>query len=522
MTIAPVTEALYILTVDQSTTGTKAILTDRSGSIRFRYAVAHRQMYPQDGWVEHDPVEIFTNVKTAIRGVIAAAGATRSQIAGLTVTNQRETAVLWDRESGLPVGNAIVWQCRRTADTCDQLKQAGWEERIREKTGLLLDPYFSAAKWRWLLEHRAGQLEQERLMAGTIDSWLIWKLTAGKVHATDYSNASRTQLFNIHTLQWDEELAGLFGIPLHILPSVLPSDRIYGIVADPELLPYDLPITGVVGDSQGALFGQQCIRPGMAKGTFGTGTSVMLYAGGEPPVARNGLVTAIAWGMGDGVKYALEAILHSTGDCLNWVKEQLGLFHSYEELEGETNAIADTGGVYLVPAFLGLGAPYWNPRARAAITGLNRNSGRREIMRAAVESIAHQVADAVSLLEQETGSKLTELRVDGGATANRLLMQLQADLLDADVVCSEAAELSALGSAYMGGIALGFWKDSAALEGLYHESNRFSPAMREEQRRKLRHGWLAAVTGILATEEALGEEEHTCGTSESIAGGISS
>lgn len=508
MTEAASAAPLYILTVDQSTTGTKALLTDRSGSIIYRYAVAHRQIYPQDGWVEHDPLEIYDNVKAAIKHVVADSGVKASEIAGLTITNQRETALLWDRETGLPLGNAIVWQCRRTIDTCERLKREGWEERIREKTGLLLDPYFSAGKWKWLLEHQAGSLSRSRILAGNMDAWLIWKLTGGKVHATDFTNASRTQLFNIHTLEWDEELAGVFGVPLSILPQVQASDRIYGVIADPDLHPLQLPITGVIGDSQAALFGQQCIRPGMAKGTYGTGTSVMLYAGTNPPKAANGLVTAIAWGIGNKVEYALEAIIHSTGDALNWVKDQMGLFETYEELERETALIEDTGGVYLIPAFVGLGAPYWNPSARAAIVGLNRSSGRREIMRAALESIAHQVTDAVALLEQETGIKLKELRVDGGATTNGLLMQLQADLLRAPVACPEAVELSALGSAYIGGLALGFWRREE-LEALYRKSRTYAPAMGEEQRFKLRRGWLSAVAGTLAVEGALQREKLT-------------
>lgn len=488
----------YLLTVDQSTAGTKALLTNQSGNIVFRYSIPHQQIYPQDGWVEHDPLEIYSNVKTAIKAVINGSGVSPVEIAGLTLTNQRETAMLWDRETGLPLGNAIVWQCRRTTHICEQLRAEGKEELIHEKTGLLLDPYFSAGKWKWLLEHTANEQPLDRILAGNIDAWLIWKLTGGKVHATDFTNASRTQLFNIHQLAWDEELAQLFDIPISILPKVHSSDHIYGTIDDPDLFPLNLPITGVIGDSQGALFGQQCIHAGMAKGTFGTGTSVMLYTGATPPKAANGLVAAIAWGINGHVEYALEAIVHSTGDCLNWVKNQLGLFESFEELELEIAGITDAGGVYLVPAFVGLGAPYWNADARAAIVGLGRSSGRKEIMRAALESIAYQVTDAVQLLEQESGFKLRELRVDGGATSNRLLMQLQADLLQAEVVCPEAAELSALGSAYIGGLAMGLWQRKE-LETLYHKQRSFAPAMAEEQRSLLLQGWQAAVQGAIAS-----------------------
>jgi len=342
-------KASFLLTIDQSTTGTKALLTDRDGRIVNRFALPHRQYYPQDGWSEHDPMELYRNVKKAIRGVLETAGLTPQQIVGLTITNQRETALIWNRETGLPIANAIVWQCRRTADFCDELRAQGREELVRAKTGLLLDPYFSAAKWRWLLDNHAADIPTEKLLAGTIDSWLLWKLTGGQVHATDYTNASRTQLFNIHTLQWDQELTELFGVPLELLPAVYPCDYLFGLTNDPELFPNAVPIAGIIGDSQGALFGQQCIRPGMAKGTYGTGTSILMNVGAAPIEADGGLVSAIAWGVGGRVEYALEAIIHSTGDSLNWARDQMGLFSNYEELEATIIAVPDTGGVYLVP-----------------------------------------------------------------------------------------------------------------------------------------------------------------------------
>ncbi|MBN2979935.1 FGGY family carbohydrate kinase [Cohnella algarum] len=491
----------YLLTVDQSTTGTKAVLTDRSGRIRHRSSLGHRQIYPRDGWVEHDPLELYDNVKAAIRNVMAEAGLDADAVEAMTITNQRETALVWDRETGLPVGNAIVWQCRRSSDWCERLKREGLEPLVAEKTGLPLDPYFSSGKWRWLLDHAAAGIPPERLAAGTVDSWLLWKLTGGKVHATDYTNASRTQLFNIRTLRWDEELAETFGIPLSLLPEVKDSDAVYGMTDEPELFPNPLPIAGVIGDSQSALFGQQCVKPGMAKGTYGTGTSVLMFAGDEPVRAGSGLVTAIAWGIGGKVEYALEGVIHSTGDCLNWVRNQLGLFADYAELEAAAAEIEDTGGVYLVPAFVGLGAPHWNARARAAVIGLNRASDRRHVLRAALESIAFQVADAVRLLSAETGLPLAELRVDGGATANELLMQFQADLLGADVVRSDAAELSALGSAYMGGLALGWW-DRDTLFTFYRKDKMYSPGMDRKTRDRLDRGWRAAVKAVLAAEEA--------------------
>jgi glycerol kinase len=491
----------YMLTIDQSTTATKALLVDHSGQIVERYSMKHQQLYPNEGWVEHDPVEIYNNVRQAIRNILKGADIAAPQIAGLTITNQRETALIWDRETGLPIANAIVWQCRRTADFCEQLKQGGHEALVQDKTGLLLDSYFSASKWRWLLDHAAAQLPRERLLAGTIDTWLIWKLTGGTVHATDYTNASRTQLFNIHTLEWDAELAALFGIPLGILPKVYPSDVQFGMIHDRELFDESVPIAGVIGDSQGALFGQQCTEAGMVKGTYGTGTSLLLLVGEKPVRAKNGLVATIAWGAQDEVVYALEAIIHTTGDCLNWVRDQLGLFQTYEELEREIAQISDSGGVYLIPAFTGLGVPYWNPRARAAIIGMNRSSDRRHIMRAALESIAFQVADAVRLLEAETGLSLTELRVDGGATTNTYLMQLQADLIGTDVVCTEAAELSALGSTYMGGLALQFWDSKNQIKSFYKQDRVFAPSMDQATRDQMVNGWSSAIQAVLAAEK---------------------
>jgi len=493
----------FLLTVDQSTAGTKAVLTDRSGRIASRFSIAHAQHYPREGWAEHDPMELYRNVRTAIRGAMEAGGAAAADVAAVTITNQRETAVLWDKMTGLPVANAVVWQCRRSAELCDRLKGEGREPFVRALTGLPIDPYFSAGKWRWLLDHAAQGVPKDRLLAGTVDSWLVWKLTGGRVHATDCTNASRTQLFNIHTRSWDAELAGLFGVPLELMPEVRDCDAFYGEIDDPELFGgRAVPIAGVIGDSQAALFGQMCFRPGMAKGTYGTGTSVMMLAGDRPVEAGRGLATAIAWSIGGKVQYALEGIIHATGDCLNWVRDQLGLFDTYEELEREAAAVADSGGAYLVPAFVGLGAPHWNARARAAIVGLSRGTGRRHLLRAAVESIAYQVADAVRLLEEATGTPLRELRVDGGATANAMLMQLQADLLAAEVVRSDAAELSALGSAYMGGLALGWWPDASALAALDRRKQSYAPAMSAAERERRMAGWHAAVEAVLAAERA--------------------
>ncbi|MDB5085777.1 MAG: carbohydrate kinase [Bacilli bacterium] len=486
-----------LLTIDQSTSGTKAVLVDQSGRIAARNWIGHRQIYPKEGWVEHDPLELYENVKRTIREVIRAAGVDFAQIAAITLTNQRETALIWDRVTGCPIANAIVWQCRRTAEECERLKQAGYAEVVFDKTGLLLDPYFSATKWRWILDHCAHSDSDERLLAGTIDSWLLWKLTGGQVHATDFTNASRTLLFNIHSLQWDEELLSLFGIPRYMLPEVRASDQIFGFTDEPDLFPVRIPIAGIIGDSQGALFGQQCMQPGLAKGTYGTGTSVLMNVGSTPIKADNGLVSTVAWGLEGTVSYAIEAIIHTTGDCLKWARDELGLFKTYEELDDLIASITDTGGVSLVPAFVGLGAPHWNPYARAAIVGLNRASNRAHILRAAVESIAFQVWDAVKLLEAQTRVPLGELRVDGGATRNSFLMQFQADLLDTPVICSDTAELSALGSAFMGGLAIGFWRDPIELRKFYRSERTYLPAMDSVQRGQLGKRWESAVNAAL-------------------------
>ncbi|WP_179232689.1 glycerol kinase GlpK [Paenibacillus rigui] len=497
----------YILTIDQSTSGTKALLFDQSGSILGKTALDHKQQYPQPGWVEHDPMEIYGNVLQAVQRVLQETGTSPEQLAALTVTNQRETAVVWDRETGLPVYNAIVWQCRRTAALCEELKLKGKEPVIQEKTGLVLDPYFSASKFRWILDHAEAEAESNagrrraegRLLAGTMDSWLLWKLTGGKVHATDYTNASRTSLFNIHTLQWDQELIELFGVQGLQLPEVKSSNEVYGWTADPALFDGRVPVTGVIGDSQAALFGQLCHAPGMAKATYGTGTSVMMNIG--PVLAAqpgNGLVTAVAWGLDGKVDYALEGIIHCTGDCMRWVRDQLGLFTDYAEAEKQAASLGDNEGVYVVPAFVGLGAPYWSPQARAAVMGLSRRSDKRHVIRAALESIAYQVRDTVELMEAESGIRLRELRADGGAADNRFLMQFQADLLQASVKKPVMTELSALGSAYIGGLTVGFWSSKEQLLTLSREPVMYVPAMDKGLTERYYGGWKTAVSAVIS------------------------
>ncbi|WP_299095069.1 glycerol kinase GlpK [uncultured Metabacillus sp.] len=489
----------YILAIDQSTSGTKALVVNSEGKITHKTALAHEQYYPESGWVEHDPIEIYENVKKVITEVVHLASVSLNQYKVLAITNQRETIVVWDKETGIPVYHAIVWQCRRTSDFCKGLKEKGYEDKVQAKTGLTIDPYFSASKIRWILDHVEGakdRANEGKLLLGTIDSWLIWKLTGGSVHATDYTNASRTLLFNIQTLTWDDELLEIFGIPKTMLPEVRSSNDIFGIINDPALPVIGLPISGIIGDSQGALFGQKCFEKGMAKATYGTGTSVMMHTGSLVN-AQNGLVSSIAWGIDGEVSYALEGIINSTGDVLKWVKEDLELFRDFTEIESIATSIPDNQGVYLVPAFVGLGAPYWNPYARAAILGMNRNSGKSHIIRAALESITYQVKDAIELMKTESNIAIKELKVDGGATSNAFLMQYQADILGNDVVVSLIAELSALGSVYLAGLAVGIWNSIDDIKQLNQESKHYQSVISSELRDQYYQGWKDSVKSVL-------------------------
>ncbi|WP_424768178.1 glycerol kinase GlpK [Paenibacillus sp. sgz302251] len=491
----------YMLAIDQSTAGTKALIVDRSGQVVAKCSADHKQIYPKPGWVEHDPVEIYENVKRTAHEAMTRAGISPAVLAALSITNQRETAVIWDRVTGRPVYNAIVWQCQRTADQCAEYKAAGQESAVQTKTGLRLDPYFSAAKWGWMLEQVESVkplLVQGRLLFGTIDTWLVWKLTGGKAHATDYTNASRTSLFNIYTLEWDDELCRLFGVPRELLPEVKFSDNIFGYTDDPDLFSERVPITGIIGDSQAALFGQLCLEPGTAKATYGTGTSVLMNIGDRPAAPDNGLVSAIAWGRGGKVTYALEAIIRSSGDSIKWVRDNLGLFESFEELDAMLRQTTDNEGVYLVPAFVGMGAPYWDPYARAAITGMNRATGKAHIARAAVESIAYQVCDAAEMMARETGIPLKKLHADGGASGNPQLMQFQADMLSLPLRRSEIAELSAMGSVYMAGLGVGYWNSLAEIGQLSKPGQLYAPTMEAAERDRLYEGWQKAVGSVLS------------------------
>ncbi|MFC5467312.1 glycerol kinase GlpK [Cohnella suwonensis] len=490
----------FILAIDQSTAGTKALIVDRYGQVIAKSQTNHRQIYPKPGWVEHDPMEIYANVKRVTRDVMERAGIAPSRLAALSITNQRETAVMWDRTTGRPLCNAIVWQCQRTADRCEAYKSEGHEGAVRAKTGLRLDPYFSATKWSWMLENAEGAellLAEGKLLAGTIDSWLVWKLTGGRVHVTDITNASRTSLFDIHALKWDEELCRLFGIPADLLPEVKSSDEVVGYTEDPDLFPYPVPIAGIIGDSQAALFGQLCWEPGMAKATYGTGTSVLMNTGHSPAPAGEDLVQAIAWGQGGAVTYALEAVIRTSGDSIKWLRDNLGLFDTFDDMEAMLARVKDNEGVYLVPAFVGLGAPYWKPDARAAITGMNRGTGKAHVIRAALESIAYQVCDAVDLLQARSGIVLRELRADGGASSNATLMQFQADMLDIQVRRPGVAELSAMGSVFMGGLAVGYWASPDDIPAGPIESTTFAPDIDQADRNRYYDGWKRAVASVI-------------------------
>ncbi|MEC1355095.1 glycerol kinase GlpK [Bacillus sonorensis] len=489
----------YILVIDQSTSGTKALIVDQQGSVVARKTGSHKQIYPQSGWVEHDPIEIYESVKAAINAIAESNQKIIDKVKALTITNQRETVIVWDKQTGEPVYNAIIWQCRRTASMCTFLKDKGYEEKVHSKTGLTIDPYFSATKVKWILDNISGVRERAEngdLLLGTIDSWLLWKLTNGNVHATDVTNASRTLLFNINSLNWDDELLEIFDIPKLMLPEVRFSDDIYGFIQDSELLLPKIPISGVIGDSQAALFAQRCFHKGTAKATFGTGTSVMVFTE-ELVDAKDGLVTSIAWGLNKEVKYALEGIIHTTGDIIKWMKDDLTLFDDFDEAESLAAMLEDNGGVYLVPAFVGLGAPYWSPNTRAGITGISRNTNKSHIIRAGLESIVYQVKDVIQLIYQDTNVAVKELKVDGGATSNAFLMQFLSDVLGIKVIVSNVSELSALGSAYLGGLGIKLWNSIEEINQLRNEQHIFEPKMNQETREQFYSEWKHAIHSLL-------------------------
>ncbi len=493
----------YILSLDQGTTSSRAIIFNRQGNIVATAQKEFTQYFPKPGWVEHDANEIWSTQLGVATEAILKAGLTAADIAAIGITNQRETTVVWDRDTSLPICNAIVWQDRRTAEYCDSLKKEGWAEKIQAKTGLVTDAYFSGTKVKWILDNIEGardKAQKGELCFGTVDSWLLWKLTNGKVHATDVSNASRTLLYNIHELKWDEELLSLFGIPESMLPQVKSSSEVYGYTQN-TLAAKEIPVSGIAGDQQSALFGQMCTQPGMVKNTYGTGCFMLMNTGNKPVTSKNNLLTTIAWKVNGEVQYALEGSVFIGGAVVQWLRDGLKIIQQSGDVEALASKAEDNGGVYLVPAFTGLGAPYWNQHARGAIVGITRGSTDAHIARAAVESIAFQSMDLMQSMEADAGLPIKEVRVDGGATVNNQLMQFQADIINADVVRPKITETTALGAAYLAGLAVGFWKSIEELQQYWQKDKAFTPSMTGEKRNDLQKHWKKAVKAAQAWTE---------------------
>ena len=492
----------YILSLDQGTTSSRAILFDHAGSIVGVAQKEFPQIFPKPGWVEHNPRDIWSTQAGVAAEVLTKANVGAADVAAIGITNQRETTVVWDRTTGEPVYNAIVWQDRRTAGICDRLRARKLDRVIRRKTGLVLDAYFSATKVQWILENVKGARARAKageLAFGTVDSWLVWNLTGGKVHVTDASNASRTMLFDISKGEWDDELLKLFGVPRSMLPEARSSSEVYGVT---KLLGTPIPIAGIAGDQQAALFGQACTKPGMAKNTYGTGCFMLMNTGTKRIASKNNLLTTVAWRIGDRTEFALEGSIFIAGAVVQWLRDGLEFFRSAAEIEALAAGVSDTGGVYLVPAFAGLGAPHWDQYARGTIVGLTRGSTKAHIARAALEGIVLQVMDVLKAMEADAGIKLKELRVDGGASANDLLMQLQADLLNVPVVRPKVAETTALGAAYLAGLAVGFWKNQADIARQWQVDKRFTPSMKSATRIRIAKGWERALSRAKAWEES--------------------
>ncbi|HQW42541.1 MAG: glycerol kinase GlpK [Chitinophagaceae bacterium] len=490
----------YILALDQGTTSSRSMLFDKQGNIISVAQKEFKQIFPQPGWVEHDADEIWSTQFGTMAEAVAKAHINMKQVAGIGITNQRETTVVWDRKTSQPIYHAIVWQDRRTAAYCDELKTANHGGMIQQKTGLIIDAYFSATKLKWILDNVDGartKAENGELAFGTIDTWLTWKLTNGEVHVTDVSNASRTMLFNIHTLQWDEELLKLFNIPAAVLPEVKPSSKIYGVTGN--IIPDSrIPIAGIAGDQQAALFGQLCTQPGMVKNTYGTGCFMLMNTGEKAIASKNNLLTTIAWQIDGKTEYALEGSVFIAGAVVQWLRDELKIIRTSAEVEELAAQVQDTDGVYLVPAFAGLGAPHWNQYARGTIFGLTRGSSNAHIARAALDSIAYQTYDVLKAMEADAGIHIRELRVDGGATVNNQLMQFQSDLLNTKVVRPKITETTALGAAYLAGLAVGYWKNVGEIQEQWQVDKSFSPAMDDTKRNELVNGWQRAVKAAVA------------------------
>ena len=486
----------YILAFDQGTTSSRAIVFDKDGMIVGTSQKEFTQIYPKAGWVEHDAMEIWGTQSGVAREVLEKTGVRPEEVAAIGITNQRETTVVWDKNTGKPIYNAIVWQCRRTAAICDELKAKGLEASIKEKTGLVVDAYFSGTKVKWILDNVEGareKAENGELLFGNIDTWLIWNLTRGKVHVTDYSNASRTLLYNIKDLKWDDEILSELGIPKSMLPEVKPSSCVYGHTDPQTFGGAEIPIAGDAGDQQAALFGQACFEPGMAKNTYGTGCFMLMNTGEKPIESKNGLLTTIAWGIGDKVEYALEGSIFIAGASIQWLRDELKLVYDSAQSEYYANLVEDTNGVYVVPAFTGLGAPYWDMYARGAILGLTRGSKREHIVRATLESIAYQTKDVLEAMQEDSGITLKALKVDGGAAANNFLMSFQSDILNVPVRRPKVLETTALGAAYLAGLAVGFWKDQDEIKDKWAVDREFEITMEEDLRNKKYNGWKKAV-----------------------------
>ena len=485
----------YILSLDQGTTSSRAILFDKDGQAVGVAQKEFEQLFPEPGRVEHRPEDIWASQISVAAEVMSKTQTPAREIAAIGITNQRETTVVWDRGTGTPLCNAIVWQDRRTADLCAALREAGCEPVFREKTGLLLDPYFSGTKVKWILDNVPGarrKAEQGDLAFGTVDSWLVWKLTGGKLHITDVTNASRTLLFNLHSRNWDDQLLDLLTIPRSMLPEVRPSSQIYGETCA-DIFSSPVPIAGIAGDQQAALFGQLCVEPGMVKNTYGTGCFMLLNTGEKPVPSRNNLLTTVAWEIDGRMTYALEGSVFIAGAVVQWLRDGLGLVQSAAEIETLAGQVSDNGGVYLVPAFAGLGAPHWDPHARGIITGLTRGATKAHLARAALEGIAYQVGDVLHAMSADAGFEVTELRVDGGAAINNLLLQFQADILNVPITRPKVLETTALGAAYLAGLAVGYWSDIPSIQTQWQEDRRFSPNMEAALRGSLLEGWQDAL-----------------------------
>lgn len=491
----------YILSLDQGTTSSRAILFNQKGEIVHTAQKEFTQHFPKPGWVEHDPNEIWGSILAVIASCLSESGIDPKQIAGIGITNQRETTVVWEKETGKPIYNAIVWQSRQTADICEELKAKGYDSLFREKTGLLIDPYFAGTKVKWILDHVDGareKAEQGKLLFGTIDTWLIWKLSGGKAHVTDYSNASRTLMFNIYNLKWDDELLDILNVPKSILPEVRPSSEIYAKTVSYHFFGQEIPIAGAAGDQQAALFGQACFDEGMAKNTYGTGCFMLMNTGEKAIKSKHGLLTTIAWGIDGKVEYALEGSIFVAGSAIQWLRDGLRMIKNAKDSESYATRVESTDGVYIVPAFVGLGTPYWDSDARGAVFGLTRGTTKEHFIRATLESLAYQTKDVLGAMEADSGISLKTLRVDGGAVKNNFLMEFQSNILGVPVERPVINETTALGAAYLAGLAVGYWKNREEIKQQWNLEKQFEPMMAKEMREKLYEGWRKAVQATRA------------------------